>query len=124
MLSCKQASQLISQSLDRRLSGRERWSLRFHLIICYMCTRFSKQLMCCAWPRSACGKRLNRTNICNCPLKQKRALPTRLHPIASNVRAKSKHHKLIKQSFDLIILGDLHESILEALALGVGSALE
>lgn len=45
MLSCKQASQLISQSLDRRLSGRERWSLRFHLMICDMCTRFSKQLV-------------------------------------------------------------------------------
>lgn len=44
MLSCKQTSQLISQSLDRRLSGRERLALRFHLMMCDACTRFGKQL--------------------------------------------------------------------------------
>jgi hypothetical protein len=44
LLSCKQASQLISQSLDRRLSWRERISLRFHLLICDICKRFSQQL--------------------------------------------------------------------------------
>jgi predicted anti-sigma-YlaC factor YlaD len=44
MLSCKQASQLISQSLDRRLSLRERVSVRMHLAICDMCRRFTRQL--------------------------------------------------------------------------------
>ncbi|HEY8119376.1 MAG TPA: zf-HC2 domain-containing protein [Methylophilaceae bacterium] len=44
MLSCKQASQLISQSLDRKLSWRERIGLRLHLLICDVCTRFRKQL--------------------------------------------------------------------------------
>jgi len=44
MLSCKQASQLISQSLDRRISLRERISLRLHLAICDFCRRFNQQL--------------------------------------------------------------------------------
>jgi Putative zinc-finger len=44
MLSCKQASQLISQSLDRQLSRRERFALRMHLWICKYCRRFSQQI--------------------------------------------------------------------------------
>ena len=44
MLSCKGASQLISQSNDRRLTRRERLALRFHLLICVVCKRFSRQL--------------------------------------------------------------------------------
>ena len=44
MLSCKQASEIISQSLDRRLSLRERLSLRFHTFICEACRRFGQQL--------------------------------------------------------------------------------
>ena len=44
MLSCKQASRLISQSLDRPLSWRERFSLRLHLVLCDMCTQFRHQL--------------------------------------------------------------------------------
>lgn len=44
MLSCKQASKLLSQSLDRKLSWKERLALRFHLLLCDMCTRFAKQL--------------------------------------------------------------------------------
>jgi len=43
-LSCKQASQLISQSLERRLYWRERLALRVHLMICKYCLRFSQQL--------------------------------------------------------------------------------
>jgi Putative zinc-finger len=44
MIDCKQASQLISQSLDRRLSLRERLSLRLHTFICEYCRRFGQQL--------------------------------------------------------------------------------
>lgn len=44
MLTCKQASQLLSQSLDRRLTRGERFSLRFHLLICRFCQRFWQQL--------------------------------------------------------------------------------
>jgi predicted anti-sigma-YlaC factor YlaD len=45
MLSCHQASQLLSQSLDRKLSRRERMGLRLHLTLCSMCRRFGQQLV-------------------------------------------------------------------------------
>ncbi len=44
MLTCKQASQLLSQSLDRQLSARERFALRLHLLICKYCKRFGEQI--------------------------------------------------------------------------------
>lgn len=44
MLSCKQTSQLLSQSLDRQLSARERFALRLHLWICKYCRRFGQQI--------------------------------------------------------------------------------
>lgn len=45
MLSCRQASQLLSQSLDRRLSWQERMGLRLHLMVCDVCQRFGRQLL-------------------------------------------------------------------------------
>jgi len=44
MLTCKQASQLISQSLDCPLTWSERVQLRFHLFICTACRHFKQQL--------------------------------------------------------------------------------
>jgi len=44
MLTCRQASELVSQSLDRTLTRSERWSLSFHLLICVACARFNRQL--------------------------------------------------------------------------------
>ena len=44
MLDCKQTSQLISQSLDRPLTLRERFALRLHLFICDKCKQFSQHL--------------------------------------------------------------------------------
>jgi hypothetical protein len=44
MLTCKQASQIISQSLDNPLSLSDRIKLKFHLFICNACTRFYQQL--------------------------------------------------------------------------------
>ncbi len=44
MLTCKQASEIISQSYDRRLSWREQWNLRIHLFICDACARFARQM--------------------------------------------------------------------------------
>jgi hypothetical protein len=43
MLSCKEATQLVSQGLDRRLGFLERVALRLHLLICDGCTHFKKQ---------------------------------------------------------------------------------
>jgi hypothetical protein len=44
MLSCKEASRLVSQGLDRRLGFAERLALRLHLLICDGCTNFSRQV--------------------------------------------------------------------------------
>jgi hypothetical protein len=43
MLSCKEATQLVSQGLDRRLGLAQRVALRLHLAICSGCTNFRKQ---------------------------------------------------------------------------------
>ena len=43
MLTCKEATRLVSQGLDRRLGFAERVALRVHLAICDGCTAFSKQ---------------------------------------------------------------------------------
>ncbi len=43
-LSCKEASKLISDGLDRRLSVAERIALRLHVGICDACTRFTSQV--------------------------------------------------------------------------------
>lgn len=58
MLSCKQASQLVSQALDRPLTRRERWALRLHLWMCAGCRRFNRQLILI---RLAVGRMLSET---------------------------------------------------------------
>lgn len=44
MLTCRQASQLISESLDRPLTFSDRLKIRFHLFICDACNRFNIQI--------------------------------------------------------------------------------
>ena len=44
MLNCNQTTQLVSQSLDRRLTLSERFALRLHLMLCKFCKRFSQQI--------------------------------------------------------------------------------
>ena len=43
MLTCREASSLISEGLDRDLGVAERARLRVHLAICAACTRMSRQ---------------------------------------------------------------------------------
>ena len=43
-LTCKEASKLISDGMDRRLSIPERIKLRLHVRICDACTRFTSQV--------------------------------------------------------------------------------
>jgi hypothetical protein len=44
MLTCKDASQLISEGRDRKLGRRERLGLRLHLWMCKNCRLFERQL--------------------------------------------------------------------------------
>lgn len=44
MMSCKQMTGLISQSLDRELSARERLSVQLHLMMCQGCTNFRENV--------------------------------------------------------------------------------
>lgn len=44
MLDCRHASHLLSQSMEKRLSFRQRFLLRLHLLMCDACTRFARQL--------------------------------------------------------------------------------
>ena len=44
MLSCKKASQIISQSLERKLTIGERLNLKLHLLVCKYCKYFSQQI--------------------------------------------------------------------------------
>ena len=44
LLTCKEATSLVSQGLDRRLGVLERVSLRLHLFVCDGCSRVARQL--------------------------------------------------------------------------------
>lgn len=44
MLSCRKASELLSDGLDRRLRPAERLALRLHLVFCKACARVGIQL--------------------------------------------------------------------------------
>lgn len=43
MISCKEASRLVSERLDRQLGITERARLRIHLTICVACGRVTRQ---------------------------------------------------------------------------------
>lgn len=45
MLTCKEASALVSESLDRRLPVRQRLALRWHLRMCDLCSRYKRHLL-------------------------------------------------------------------------------
>lgn len=53
MLSCRETSALVSQSLDRDLSLRERAAVALHLLMCSHCQRFKKQML---FMRKAAGR--------------------------------------------------------------------
>ncbi len=44
MPNCREVTQLASESLDRKLSFGERIGMRFHLMMCKLCTRYVWQL--------------------------------------------------------------------------------
>lgn len=44
MMSCKQATRLMSEEQDRALSARERLALRFHTMMCIGCNNYRKHM--------------------------------------------------------------------------------
>src|SRR5271167_2120744 len=42
--SCREATRLQSEGLDRRLSLRQRLGLRIHLLLCKWCRRYGRQI--------------------------------------------------------------------------------
>ena len=44
MLSCKEVTPLASHSLDGELPWPVRWKMRVHLLVCYHCRRYVKQI--------------------------------------------------------------------------------
>jgi len=44
LISCKDASRLISQMQDQSLTPRKRWLVRLHLLFCDACSHFQRQL--------------------------------------------------------------------------------
>ena len=45
MYTCKEVTQMVSESLDRNLPLRQRMGIRLHLFMCKLCSRFRKQLL-------------------------------------------------------------------------------
>ena len=45
MLSCKDVTQLISQSMDISLPFGKRIGMRLHLLMCKFCSRYERQLL-------------------------------------------------------------------------------
>ncbi|MEJ2453577.1 MAG: zf-HC2 domain-containing protein [Candidatus Thiodiazotropha sp.] len=56
MMNCKQATQLMSQEMDRELSWHERLALKLHVLMCDGCANFRNQM---AFLRRACQMRSN-----------------------------------------------------------------
>jgi hypothetical protein len=44
MPSCQEVSRLASESMDRPLPIRRRFSVRLHLLMCSLCARFRRQI--------------------------------------------------------------------------------
>ena len=56
MLNCHDATRLMSESQERRLSIFERLSLKFHLMMCSGCSNFKEQMGSIRWMSKAYAK--------------------------------------------------------------------
>jgi len=44
MITCKQATQLISDKLDQNLNLWQRLNLKIHLLLCHYCRKYARQI--------------------------------------------------------------------------------
>jgi hypothetical protein len=44
MLNCKDVSQRVSESMDRKLAVSQRVGIRIHLMMCRFCSRYKRQI--------------------------------------------------------------------------------
>ena len=51
MMHCKEAVRLMSDEMDRALTGGERFSLRLHILLCTGCRHYRRQM---SFLRQAC----------------------------------------------------------------------
>ena len=63
MYSCKQATELMSQSLDGRLSLYQRVLLRMHLLMCKLCSRCWRQMLFLRHAAHECSQRAEETDF-------------------------------------------------------------
>ncbi len=45
MLTCKEVTRIVSDSMDRKLPIRQRMAVKMHLLMCKFCSRYSQQLL-------------------------------------------------------------------------------
>ncbi|NCP40769.1 MAG: zf-HC2 domain-containing protein [Rhodoferax sp.] len=62
-MNCQQATQLISESQDRSLTGVEKISLKFHTMMCSGCKNFSLQVPFLSQAMKAYAKGLDEAGV-------------------------------------------------------------
>lgn len=82
MLTCKQTSQLVSQSLDRQLTWFELLQLKFHLLICGACQRFNRQLHLIRLVLNRKAKQIEEDSTINLPLEAKARIERELEKVS------------------------------------------
>ena len=63
MYSCKQATELMSLSLDGKLSLYQRVALKVHLLMCKLCSRCWKQMLFIRHTAHECSQRAEETDF-------------------------------------------------------------
>jgi len=65
MLTCREVTRLVSQSMDARLAWHQRLGLRIHLLYCVWCRRYAAQIQ---FLRKAASQLANEKDD-SCPVK-------------------------------------------------------
>lgn len=82
MYSCKQATELMSLSLDGELSLYQRLALRLHLFMCKLCSRCWKQMLFVKDAMHNCSERLEDIDF----ISEQSLSPEAFHRIKNSLR--------------------------------------